>query len=561
MRSPIHVKSTTVSSFQLPEGGVAGMRPRPLSAVPVGYQPTRPLSVCREQSKLTEKQSAPKPDPPVNSTDGGAQPLTATDATKPPTREHKMMSASFAGEVRSRKASEPPPSLQVLFDRDMGSSRRWMHKQVSVEEVKQQDMAQHPKQHSLDNSQLRSPQTQSPRLHRRVKSPSTSYYEKADKNVRDKRLNSATSSPQISPKLVLSVPPPGMMRATSTLQLKTDLEEPLLIGEGGGKADLQPFLKKQKELSRSKESLCESPEVVRLKKVPSRESLVARELGPVAGKEHWDRSAPSKDTQLSAEVSEENTQAPLINQQGQPPGVGRLGGGLLRRNSSQLAGRSSELGSSLHSSGSSGAGRKLRPHSMFETSSYGAQYLEQRPMTSDLLAQLFWTSASLLESDYEGEFSMALRLLTKVFDRLDLAENDSHERLDALLAKMKWGSFPGVQALLLKGLTLEATSQPTRELLSRVTLYSTRAVFDPSQFAGLPLNIMALMPVLVEHFSDPTPFCVRVVAGIQQVPTAAAAAAATCVDSCVCVCVCVCVCRRARVLSYRVRRAAQSWVT
>lgn len=51
----------------------------------------------------------------------------------------------------------------------------------------------------------------------------------------------------------------------------------------------------------------------------------------------------------------------------------------------------------------------------------------------------------------------------------------------------------------------------------RVTLFSTRMVFDPSQYAGLPLNIMALMPVLVHHFDQPTPFCVNVVSNIQQV--------------------------------------------
>ena len=46
-------------------------------------------------------------------------------------------------------------------------------------------------------------------------------------------------------------------------------------------------------------------------------------------------------------------------------------------------------------------------------------------------------------------------------------------------------------------------------------------MFDPSQFAGLPLNIMALMPVLVHHFDQPTEFCVKVVSEIQQVYIAA----------------------------------------
>ena len=36
------------------------------------------------------------------------------------------------------------------------------------------------------------------------------------------------------------------------------------------------------------------------------------------------------------------------------------------------------------------------------------------PIPPSLLSQLFWTSVSLLESDYEQEFTMALRLLNKV---------------------------------------------------------------------------------------------------------------------------------------------------
>ena len=54
-------------------------------------------------------------------------------------------------------------------------------------------------------------------------------------------------------------------------------------------------------------------------------------------------------------------------------------------------------------------------------------------------------------------------------------------------------------------------------LFLRITLHSTRSVFDPSQFAGLPLNVMALMPVLVHHFEQPTEFCIKVVSEIQQV--------------------------------------------
>ena len=62
---------------------------------------------------------------------------------------------------------------------------------------------------------------------------------------------------------------------------------------------------------------------------------------------------------------------------------------------------------------------------------------------------------------------MAQRLLCRVLDHLELSMNDTYERLEALLDKMKWSNFSGVQKLLLKGLTLDSTSEPSREILSR----------------------------------------------------------------------------------------------
>ncbi len=55
----------------------------------------------------------------------------------------------------------------------------------------------------------------------------------------------------------------------------------------------------------------------------------------------------------------------------------------------------------------------------------------------------------------------------QAFDHLDLTLNDSYVSLEKLLDKMDWTAFPGVQKLLLKGLTHDTTSEPTRELLSR----------------------------------------------------------------------------------------------
>ena len=101
--------------------------------------------------------------------------------------------------------------------------------------------------------------------------------------------------------------------------------------------------------------------------------------------------------------------------------------------------------------------------------------------------------------------------------RLDLSQPESRERLEKLLPKFKWPDFPGVQALLMKGLTLGSVADATRSLLVTITPFSTQPVFDPSQHGGLPLNIMALMPVLVHHFNEPTAFCLSAVASIKQV--------------------------------------------
>lgn len=67
-----------------------------------------------------------------------------------------------------------------------------------------------------------------------------------------------------------------------------------------------------------------------------------------------------------------------------------------------------------------------------------------------ILAQLFWLSVSLLESDYEHEFLLALRLLASVLHRLPLDRPDARDKVEKLQMQLRWNSFPGVHALLLK---------------------------------------------------------------------------------------------------------------
>lgn len=67
-----------------------------------------------------------------------------------------------------------------------------------------------------------------------------------------------------------------------------------------------------------------------------------------------------------------------------------------------------------------------------------------------ILSQLFWLSVCLLESDYEHEFLLALRLLTRVLHRLPLDRPDARDKVEKLQQQLKWSCYPGVHALLLK---------------------------------------------------------------------------------------------------------------
>lgn len=54
-----------------------------------------------------------------------------------------------------------------------------------------------------------------------------------------------------------------------------------------------------------------------------------------------------------------------------------------------------------------------------------------------ILAQLFWLAVSLLESDYEHEFLLALRLLSRVMHRLPLDRPDARDKVEKLQVRSK----------------------------------------------------------------------------------------------------------------------------
>ncbi|NXT52977.1 FRYL protein, partial [Pluvianellus socialis] len=125
----------------------------------------------------------------------------------------------------------------------------------------------------------------------------------------------------------------------------------------------------------------------------------------------------------------------------------------------------------------------------------------------NLMATIFWIAASLLESDYEYEYLLALKLLNKLLIHLPLDKLESREKIEKVQNKLKWNNFPGLQQLFLKGFTSASTQEMTVHLLSKLITISRHALVDPSQLAGFPLNILCLLPHLIQHFDNPTQFC------------------------------------------------------
>ncbi|XP_053364005.1 protein furry homolog isoform X3 [Clarias gariepinus] len=135
----------------------------------------------------------------------------------------------------------------------------------------------------------------------------------------------------------------------------------------------------------------------------------------------------------------------------------------------------------------------------------------------NLLATIFWAAVSLMESDFEFEYQMALRLLGKLLGHVPLDKEEYREKLEKIQSQLRWIGFSGLQQHLLKGFTSASTTELTLQLFSQLTPISRLPVVDTSQSIGFPLNILCLLPHLVQHFDCPTQFCKDVAERIAQV--------------------------------------------
>lgn len=134
-----------------------------------------------------------------------------------------------------------------------------------------------------------------------------------------------------------------------------------------------------------------------------------------------------------------------------------------------------------------------------------------------ILAQLFWLAVSLLESDFEHEFLLAVRLLARVMHRLPLDRPDAKDKVEKLQSQLRWNSFPGVHALLLKGCTHPNIYEPVVALLSQFTSLLNFVVVDPSQSIAFPMNVIALLPYMLLNYEDANELCIRSADNIAQV--------------------------------------------
>ncbi|GFN79511.1 protein furry homolog isoform x3, partial [Plakobranchus ocellatus] len=124
-----------------------------------------------------------------------------------------------------------------------------------------------------------------------------------------------------------------------------------------------------------------------------------------------------------------------------------------------------------------------------------------------LVTQMFWITVSLLESDYEYEFSLAVRLLDKILCHLQPERPECQNKLEKILNQIKWPNFPGVYILLMKGCTSHMAAESTWALLSKIILCVNSTVIDASGSQGFPMITIALLPYLVHNYENTSQLC------------------------------------------------------
>ncbi|UJR37705.1 hypothetical protein I4U23_030400, partial [Adineta vaga] len=133
-----------------------------------------------------------------------------------------------------------------------------------------------------------------------------------------------------------------------------------------------------------------------------------------------------------------------------------------------------------------------------------------------VLAQLFWIGICLLESDYEYEFTLSVKLLTTIINKIQLNTSDYIERIMNILKTIKWQQFPGVQSLVLKGCTSSITFESTITLISCLTNILTLPFISTNK-SSLAINVIALLPYMMYNYDNQHVLCIQAADQIARV--------------------------------------------
>uniref|UniRef100_A0A915J263 Protein furry n=1 Tax=Romanomermis culicivorax TaxID=13658 RepID=A0A915J263_ROMCU len=139
------------------------------------------------------------------------------------------------------------------------------------------------------------------------------------------------------------------------------------------------------------------------------------------------------------------------------------------------------------------------------------------------LSQLLWMAVSIMESDYEHEYLLALRLFEKLIDLNATERQDVFDRFDRMVKQLNWVTFPGILPLILKGCSFPNTYESTVSILNKLlplllewpVLSSTNQ--NRSSNADFALCVTALMPYMLLHFDDPTKICIEAAENIAEI--------------------------------------------
>uniref|UniRef100_A0A3B4BUG3 Furry homolog a (Drosophila) n=2 Tax=Pygocentrus nattereri TaxID=42514 RepID=A0A3B4BUG3_PYGNA len=145
---------------------------------------------------------------------------------------------------------------------------------------------------------------------------------------------------------------------------------------------------------------------------------------------------------------------------------------------------------------------KLRSHS---STSSRDNVVSTNPANANhprnLLATIFWAAVSLMESDFEFEYQMSLRLLGKLFTHVSLDKQENKEKLEKIQSQLRWSGFSGLQQLLLKGFTSAGTTELTLQLFSQLTPISRLSAELSSHLTEHLFHVLNFFPFIITWFN------------------------------------------------------------